>query len=310
MEIILRQPYSFCQPGRRSNQEDARFPDCDMPEDCPAAFVVCDGVGGQDKGEVASRTVADAIGACMRHVNLSRPFGADEFRKVLSHAYDALDRRMKSDTREMATTMTFVCFHDGGAFCAHIGDSRIYHVRPGVGIMYQSEDHSLVNSLVHSGNLTPEEAIDHPQGNLITRCMGYVAKGEQRASATTIQIDDVETGDYFFLCSDGVLHCVDDRLLYEILSSEMSDADKMARIAGLSRNSSDNNTAYLIGVDKVTGNESVGAGPEVLEATLHDDTQERDSATAPLAQDNRTAVEITPEKQGNPIRNFFRHLFN
>lgn len=301
MEVILRQPYSFCQPGRRPNQEDARYPDCDAPEDYPTAFVVCDGVGGQDKGEVASRTVADAIGESMRHADLSRPFGAREFARVLDHAYSALYRSMKSDTREMATTMTFVCFHSGGVFCAHIGDSRIYHVRPGVGIMYQSEDHSLVNSLVHSGNLTPEEAIDHPRSNVITRCIGYVPSDTKRPAATTVVIDDIEAGDYFFMCTDGVLHRIDDALLYEILSSDVPDSDKMARIAALSEDSSDNNTAYLIGVESVTGAAAVAV-----------DEEETSGPTAPIGQPQNAAVEVDSDKgpaEGG-IRGFFKRLFS
>lgn len=301
MEITLRQPLSFCQPGRRANQEDARYPDCDAPADFSPAFVVCDGVGGQDKGEVASRTVADAIGESMQRTDLSRPFGAREFERVLDHAYDALYRRMKSDTREMATTMTFVCFHDAGAFCAHLGDSRIYHVRPGVGIMYQSEDHSLVNDLVHSGNLTPEEAIDHPQSNVITRCIGYVPDGARRPAATTVQIDDIEAGDYFFLCTDGVLHRIDDTLLYEILASDASDSDKLARIAELSKNSSDNNTAYLIGVESVVGDS---------EDATADSEEDSPGTTAPIGQSGATAVEVgaTRRDEGG-IKGFFRKLF-
>jgi protein phosphatase len=185
MEISLRQPYSFYQLGRRGNQEDARFPDDDAPQDCNPAFIVCDGVGGQDKGEVASRTVADAIGKYMTKIDLSLPFTAHDFQKVLDHAYSALNKKIETVSHEMATTLTFVCFNSNGAFCAHMGDSRIYHIRPGVGILYQSEDHSLVNMLVHSGNLTPEKAINHPQSNVITRCMGYVEKGTSRPTAPT-----------------------------------------------------------------------------------------------------------------------------
>ena len=140
MEIRLRQPHSFVQLGRRSNQEDARFPDCDAPQDCRPAFVVCDGVGGCDKGEVASRTVADAIGGAMEDYDLSAPFGVRDFSHVLDYAYGALDRMASPANAGMATTMTFVCFHGAGVFTAHIGDSRIYHVRPGVGIMHRSED--------------------------------------------------------------------------------------------------------------------------------------------------------------------------
>lgn len=263
MEIELHQPYSFNQLGRRGNQEDARYPDEDAPQGVKPAFIVCDGVGGQDKGEVASRTVADAIGEYVNdRFDLTEPFTAEDFAEVLDYAYGRLLAVMNNDTRKMATTMTFVCFNAKGAFCAHMGDSRIYQVRPGTGILYQSDDHSLVNALVHSGNITPEDGIDHPRSNVITRCMTYVEPDAARPSATTVQINDVEAGDYFFLCSDGVLHNVDNKLLYAILASDMTDAEKIARFAELSRNSSDNNTAYLIHVSDVIGRPDDSESPE------------------------------------------------
>jgi protein phosphatase len=306
MEISLRQPYSFCQLGRRGNQEDARFPDDDAPQDCKPAFIVCDGVGGQDKGEVASRTVADAIGNYMSKVDLTKPFTAQDFQKVLNYAYTSLNKQLETVSREMATTLTFVCFHKNGAFCAHMGDSRIYHVRPGVGILYQSEDHSLVNVLVHSGNLTPEEAINHPQSNVITRCMGYVEKGGTRPTATTLQIDDIEAGDYFFLCSDGVLHKLDDTELFTILSSDTTDKEKINLIAAKSKDSSDNNTAYLIGVESVANDESDS------ELSGGEPFDNNSATTLPLTEQNHVAEEVytTFESAGQRISKFFKKIFS
>ena len=306
MDILLKQPYSFCQKGRRPNQEDARYPDTDAPQDCRPAFVVCDGVGGHDKGEVASRTVADTIGICVRDFDFSRPFTQKDFGKVLEKVYSSLYGKMTSKTREMATTMTFVCFSSAGVFCAHMGDSRIYQIRPGVGIMYRSEDHSLVNALVHSGNLTPEEAIDHPKGNVITRCVSYVEKGMDRPSATTVQIADVEAGDYFFLCSDGVLHEIDDAELVSILSSDMPDREKIRIIAEKSKDSSDNNTAYLIGVEDVIAEN----GDESDDCEVYDETA-HSSDTAPIRNVSEVAVETYPElpTPGKKLKNFFKGLF-
>ena len=215
---------------------------------------------------------------------------------------------MRIYTREMATTMTFVCFNADGVFCAHMGESRIYHVRPGVGIMYQSEDHSLVNALVHSGNLTPEEAINHPQSNIITRCISYVEKGMDKPSATTIQLKDVEAGDYFFLCSDGVLHCIEDDELLSILSSDKTDKEKIYIIAEKSKDSSDNNTAYLIGVEYVikdNGNDVAN------DAGTIDKIEVSGAVTMPLDNSNNLANEVyaNVESSATKITNFFKGLF-
>ena len=287
MKIELKQTYSFIQLGKRTNQEDARFPDSDTPKGVQPAFVVCDGVGGMDNGEIASRCVSESLGTYMEHVDLNKPFGPSEFGKALSHVFVSLEKAMSGAPHNMATTLTFLCFSASGAFCAHIGDSRIYHIRPGSGILYRSEDHSLVNALVHSGNLTPEEAIGHPQSNVITRCLGYVEKGYAKPAATSILISDVEGGDYFFLCSDGVLHDITDEELVEILSAtSVDDQQKIKRIAEICQNSSDNNTAFLIPVKDVTEKKK--------------DTEVRqhpDNSTVKLTEHTDCIVEVHPHEE-------------
>lgn len=252
MEIIPGQTYSFHLPGGRDNQEDARYPDDDRPGGRPRVFVVCDGVGGEAKGEVASNTVAQTIGDYLSSLDTSKPLTDNDIARALSEAYNALADALTDDNRGMATTMTLLCLHAGGATVAHIGDSRIYHIRPGDGILYRSNDHSLVNALVHSGNITPEEAIDHPKSNYITRCMTADANDDRQTAADVATITDVEPGDYFLLCSDGVVHCADDEALLSLLASADSDEQKMEHLALICRRSPDNSTAFLIPVISVS----------------------------------------------------------
>ncbi len=250
MLIQLYPAHSFHQLGRRSNQEDARFPDVDFPAAESRTFVVCDGVGGLACGEIASNTVAASIGAAMTAFGAPETvFTAHDFADVLARAYSALESRAGSSA--MATTLTFVHFHAGGAFTAHIGDSRIYHIRPGVGILHRTYDHSLVNALVRSGNLSPADAPDHPKGNVITRCMGG-RDLSARDAATAYDIADIQADDCFFLCTDGVLHCIDEEGLCELLESSRPDREKMDVLAQMCASSSDNNTATLIRVASVT----------------------------------------------------------
>lgn len=306
MEILLKQPYSFYQLGRRANQEDARFPNEDVPQDFKSAFIVCDGVGGQDKGEVASRIIANTIGEEMQKIDLSVPFTVRDFEPIVSKAYGALLKGMKEYGSEMATTMTFACFHSAGVFLAHIGDSRIYHIRPGVGILYQSDDHSLVNALVHSGNLTPEEAENHPQSNIITRCIGKVSSGSSGPSIDTYQISDVEPNDYFFLCTDGVISCIGSQQLLTILSSSDSDSEKIKSLSIICEGSSDNNTAYLISVEDIIYDEQ-----EIL-STKNDSKIETGQPTTPLDIPNEVIVESSIKNHrsiGNQISDFFNKLF-
>jgi len=253
MKIHLSQPLSFNQLGQRANQEDARFPDVDRTtQDRSPFFVVCDGVGGQDRGEVASRTVCDAFGKAMAAYDLSQPFGLQHFAEVFADVYGVFSQTAKSTCESMATTLTFICFHADGFTAAHCGDSRIYQVRPGQGIVYKSEDHSLVQQMVRGGIIRPEEAESHPQSNIITRCIMLPQDDGDQPMASVLTTRNIAPGDYFFLCSDGVVHQVTDAQLTEILSDQdHTDDEKMALLSQLSKDSIDNNTAYLLHVDSI-----------------------------------------------------------
>ena len=113
MNIKLSQTYSFCQIGERKNQEDARYPDKDVISRQQRFFVVCDGVGGSEKGEVASSTVCRSFADSLEHLDLeAMDFGQQEFTEVLGDAYEALDAQASRGSQDMGTTMTFVCFQD------------------------------------------------------------------------------------------------------------------------------------------------------------------------------------------------------
>ena len=252
MKVFLNQPYSFIQIGGKENQEDARCPDDDQPSPDQLFYVLCDGVGGQTKGEIASRTVTSALAEYMVDEDLDKPFSASDFKKALEFAYCKLYGAMsKYHNKDMATTLVFLCFHEKGVTMAHMGDSRIYQIRLNVGIIYKSNDHSLVNALVKSGELTPQEAINHKHSNYITRCVCYVDPQSSVPSADLLQSQDILPGDYFFLCTDGVYSQISDEELLMIIRSSSSDKEKTDRISQLSKDSSDNNTAFLISIKEV-----------------------------------------------------------
>lgn len=301
MKITLGQTYSFHQQGQRDYQEDSRFPDSDKPSASQRFFVVCDGVGGCEKGEVASQTVCDAIGKAMNDVDLSLTFGSAEFSRVLDEAYDALDRKSNRNNQEMATTLTFACFHDGGCTLAHIGDSRIYQLRKGQGIIYRSEDHSLVNSMVHNGMITPDEALDNPQKHVITRYMESVDSDQNRCMATVLNTKDVHEGDYILLCTDGVCDQVDDDEITDILFNEdMSDEIKMSTIAQMCSDSDDNNTAILIPVMKVVADKM-----ELEPAESKSGTKK-----FPYSESSVEEIESTQRKKNTGVIEWIKQLFN
>lgn len=260
MEIRINRPLAFSEIGRKDNQEDFTYPLIGNLSESDRLFVLCDGMGGHESGEVASQTVCEAIGSYFKHNERAEGISVkDYFSAALDYAYDCIDEKDTGGERKMGTTMTCVCFHSSGVLVAHIGDSRIYQIRPSLydsksgrlGIVYQSEDHSLVNDLLKIGEITPEEAENFPRKNVITRAIQ--PNQERRAKADVYSFDDVKAGDYFFMCSDGVLEQLTNVRLAEILANAgFSDSEKISHIKVVcDGRTKDNYTCILIPVTEV-----------------------------------------------------------
>ena len=117
--------------GKRDNQEDSIFPPLSDGPSGGSLFILCDGMGGHAAGEVASSTVCETMSQYIAaHPREDGLFDESDFDAALDAAYNALDAKDTEDEKKMGTTLTFAKFHAGGCFTAHIGDSRIYQVRP------------------------------------------------------------------------------------------------------------------------------------------------------------------------------------
>lgn len=249
--------YTIWEQGPREMQEDSIFPAHLHTQDCDRLFILCDGMGGHESGEVASSTVCDALSkAVFAHCPDSEgPFSDDDFRASLDAAYDALDAKDNGAAKKMGTTMTFLKLHEAGCTIAHIGDSRVYHFRPGKNaadteILFQTEDHSLVNDLVKIGELTREEAKHSKQKNIITRAMQPCM--ERRPKADIHHTRDIRSGDWFMLCSDGILEQMEDENLKYIFSEKGGDAqNKVEMIIKVTEHNRDNHSAILVHILKV-----------------------------------------------------------
>lgn len=237
---------SIHELGQRSNQEDSLYPALSDQPHQGSLYILCDGMGGHAAGEVASQTVCETMSRYIaEHPREDGLFEEADFNAALSAAYDALDAKDTEDEKKMGTTLTFVKFHKGGCFIAHIGDSRIYHIRPSQKrLMSVTRDHSLVNDLVKLGELTPEEAKTSRQKNVITRAVQ--PNQETRTKADCRNITDLQEGDYFYMCSDGMLEQAEDDEIVSILSLNRSDAEKIDILKGATKDNRDNHSAHLI----------------------------------------------------------------
>lgn len=245
--------FSLQELGQRQNQEDSIFPPVGRQTSEDRLFILCDGMGGHERGEVASAAVCEAMSRyVLDHCEPYGLFSDDDFAQALNTAYEALDTKDDGSSRKMGTTMTFLKFHAAGATVAHIGDSRVYQLRPSQGeeparIVFKTQDHSLVNDLIKVGELTEEEAKTFPQRNVITRAMQ--PHQERRAKADIAHLTDIRPGDYFFLCSDGMLEITEDEnLLYIITNTTNSDREKLEMLRRVTAENQDNHTALLIHV--------------------------------------------------------------
>ena len=267
--IKIRKPLCFTEIGLKDNQEDYLFPS--NADEETRVFIMCDGMGGHDNGEVASMTAANTLG---NYLTSCSAIDIPVFETGLAKAYDTLDNIDTNSMKKPGTTMTCLCLNEDNYLVAHIGDSRIYHIRPSLyhsetkrgGILYQSSDHSLVNDLLKAGELTEEEAKDFPQKNVITRAMQpHLAK---RYKADVYTFDDIKGGDYFFLCSDGILEQVSNEALCEILAQDnLSDDMKLASIKSICENKTkDNYTCWLIPIDKTDVKEPNLNNTQIIQA--------------------------------------------
>ena len=249
MKIEIFQPLSINELGKRENQEDALWRKDATTED--RLFIVCDGMGGHEKGEVASQTFSESLGKWFdENVIPSTVLTDEQLQAAIEYAYEELDKKDDVDSpKKMGTTLTLLYIHARGITAAHIGDSRIYHFRPSEGILYQSRDHSLVFELYQSGEISFEEMATHPQKNVITKA---VTPGEDnRTRPDIIHITDIQPGDYFCMCSDGMLEQMNNNELAALLSSDVSDEEKRQRLIAATANNQDNHSAWLIHVKDI-----------------------------------------------------------
>ena len=208
----------------------------------PETFVVADGMGGAQAGEVASQMLVETVKEFLSET--PPPW----HEKILSQAILLANSKILNLARQnanylgMGTTATILSLDGKQAYFAHVGDSRLYRLRND-SLTQITEDHSYVETLVRRGEITPEEARVHPMKNVLTQAVGAIDK---------ISVDAanfyVESGDTFLLCTDGLTNMVSDDSIKKILQSAPNPADALidAALAGGGR---DNISVIVVGVD-------------------------------------------------------------
>ena len=239
---------------KRQINEDAFFRD-----DARGFYVVADGVGGHNKGEIASREATDQLkswvyGAgrdldrLVERVVLGDSECVWEIRKLLETGVKQACYMIYSmaeqdpEKKGMSTTLSALLIRANYAFAAHVGDSRVYRVRNG-SVLQLTEDHTLINYKVKHGMMTKEEAEKATGKNVITRAVGH----KDYVQVDTADVD-VAAGDRFIMCTDGLhTYLRNDEELLELCADDPIEAGANAAIAlANQRGGRDNITVVVV----------------------------------------------------------------
>ena len=208
-------------------------------------FIVCDGMGGHEGGEIASRLAV----ATIRQIITANPNGLTSPASIIEEAVSLANKAIISKSEEtnglkgMGTTCVVLIVRGDQAFYGHVGDSRIYLVR-GSHLYLMTRDHSFVQGLVDQGLISWEEAESHPRKNEITQAIGIFEKVNPEVNHYPLQL---YKGDKFILCSDGLSGPVpEDILLDTVLKYHPVEASNKLIETANSNGGPDNITVQII----------------------------------------------------------------
>ena len=196
-------------------------------------IIIADGMGGHKGGQTASRTAIEEINRTLDFDNVKK-MNKDEIEQKLTECIEKANfavftKALGDDSLSgMGTTLVLCLVIDKIAYIANVGDSRLYVVRNNK-IAQVTKDHSVVQMLIDSGEITENQAKNHPNKNVITRAIGSDVKVE-----SDIFYYKLEENDYILMCTDGLSNMVDDSVMLDVIVSENSvesTVEKLGRIA-------------------------------------------------------------------------------
>ncbi len=189
-------------------------------------FVVCDGMGGHNAGDIASELAVEAIGEYFNRDYYTNPFESVE--KAIIYANEIVHRHAIGNDYllGMGTTIVLVLIRDDRIYHGHAGDSRLYFYKNNI-LDQMTVDHSHVQQLLDKGVITKNEAKRHPQKNEITRALGLSSNFEPEVSPKAIIPSD---DDILLLCSDGLTNVLEDEEIISVLDNSQNLNDKAFKL--------------------------------------------------------------------------------
>jgi serine/threonine-protein phosphatase Stp1 len=235
MEIERFNSWAATHAGTvRSCNEDALVDRPDL-----GLWAVADGAGGHSRGDVASRTVVEALGSIPLDLQAGELLA--QVRQKMAETHALLREAQGGEQHDISASTVVVLMVRGDHYaCLWAGDSRCYRLRDGQ-LVQISRDHSLVQELVDAGAIPPDQADRHPSANVITRAVG--SEGELDLDKVS---DRLRSGDRFLLCTDGLCKTLPDDEIAALLATS-PPTDRLIE-AALAHQSRDDITAVAIEV--------------------------------------------------------------
>ena len=258
-------------------------------------FVVADGMGGAQAGEVASEMAVESFDG-----GLPDGSPADGLVSVIEEANRRIHDRSRSEAQRagMGTTVTAAYVGEREVTIAHVGDSRAYVLRDGE-LTRLTRDHSLVGELVARGKLTEAQAETHPQRSVITRALGPEPEVQ-----VDVQVYQARAGDVFMVCSDGLTSMVPEARVREILQAagSLEAAGRELIVAANDAGGRDNITVILFRLEDIDGDEPATKRGATLEEAPSDGPQAQATATLPRVREAEPIEEPPPPTASPPPR--------
>ena len=218
-----------------------------FPDDQVQLFILADGMGGYQGGEIASKLAVSAaksyIMSNYENTNKEEKEGlADLVRNALQYANMIVYEKAQAmpELSNMGTTMDICIIYQNKAFIAHVGDSRVYRLRKEF-FRKITKDHSYVQKLVDEGKITKEESEVHPKKNMLMKAVGCNAYVEP-----DVLIKGFLKGDVILMCSDGLTNMVSEEEICKIIMENPTDATKLLVQKANDNGGRDNITAIII----------------------------------------------------------------
>ena len=282
-------------------------------------FVVADGVGGAEAGEVASAAAIDVLNQAFDEKLAAGEDAEDMMELAIQRANNSIHQMAVENPRLASMATTVVALHLDGrtATAGHVGDSRLYRLTPDGKLLRETADHSVVEEEVRAGRMTPEQAANHPSKNVISRALGAEALVEVDMKTT-----EVEDGSTFLLCTDGITRHIPDNELREVLMSGGSADAICAELKQrcFQRGAEDNLTAVVVQVgtpkfpapaidDERTVDARLKSAPVVpLASDVRPVPPSRIAAPAATAKAQTEVSATKPTRRGRPVLRFFVFL--